>query len=70
MSREAPLADAVVGISMFLLIVFVIFKVCGLIVWSWWWVLAPLWIPGAAVVLVLAFVGLVILLGGMDAIEF
>ena len=31
-------------------IAFVVLKLCGVIDWSWWWVLAPTWIP---VVLVL-----------------
>lgn len=32
-------------------VAFVIFKILGYITWSWWWVLAPFWIP---VVLALA----------------
>ena len=28
-----------------LLIVFVVLKLVGVINWSWWWVLAPFWIP-------------------------
>ena len=27
-----------------LLVIFVIFKLTGLITWSWWWVLSPIWI--------------------------
>lgn len=27
-----------------LTIVFIILKLCGVIAWSWWWVLSPLWI--------------------------
>lgn len=27
------------------LVVFVILKLVGVINWSWWWVLSPLWIP-------------------------
>lgn len=27
-----------------LTIVFIILKLCGIIAWSWWWVLSPLWI--------------------------
>ena len=26
------------------LVVFVVLKLCGLINWSWWWVLSPIWI--------------------------
>lgn len=28
-----------------LAIVFIVLKLCSVIDWSWWWVLAPLWIP-------------------------
>jgi hypothetical protein len=28
-----------------LTIAFVVLKLCGVITWSWWWVLAPVWIP-------------------------
>jgi len=36
-----------------LLILFVALKLTGVIAWSWWWVLAPLWIPVAIFFLVL-----------------
>ena len=26
-------------------IVFIVLKLCHVIEWSWWWVLAPFWIP-------------------------
>ena len=28
-----------------LLVAFIVMKLTGVIDWSWWWVLAPLWIP-------------------------
>ena len=28
-----------------LTVVFVVLKLVGVIDWSWWWVLAPFWIP-------------------------
>lgn len=34
-----------VSITTVLLIIFVTLKLTGNIDWSWWWVLAPLWIP-------------------------
>lgn len=37
-----------------LLVVFITLKLCNLITWSWLWVLAPLWIP-IALVLVIYF---------------
>ena len=49
------------GISIFTLltVAFVVLKLCGIIDWSWWWVLAPLWMPWALV----AIIGAVILVG-------
>lgn len=35
-----------------LAIVFITLRLCKVITWSWWWVLAPLWIPFALVILV------------------
>jgi hypothetical protein len=34
-----------------LLIAFIILKLCNQIDWSWWWVLSPLWIPIALIIL-------------------
>lgn len=33
-----------------LAILFTALKLCGVIAWSWLWVLAPLWIPAALIV--------------------
>ena len=30
---------------MLLFVVFLILQLCSIIVWSWWWVTAPIWIP-------------------------
>ena len=35
------------GIGSVLTIVFVVLKLVGVINWSWWWVLSPLWISFA-----------------------
>lgn len=38
-------------------VAFIVLKLIGVIDWSWWWVLAPLWIPAAIIViLVIAIV--------------
>lgn len=37
-------ASGSIGISTVVLIVFIILKLVGVINWSWWWVLSPLWI--------------------------
>ncbi len=36
-----------IGIVGILTIVFVVLKLVGVIDWSWWWVLSPLWISAA-----------------------
>lgn len=33
-----------IGFTSLLTIVFIVLKLCGVITWSWWWVLSPLWI--------------------------
>lgn len=34
-----------------LTVAFVVLKLTGVVAWSWWWVLSPLWIPVALAVL-------------------
>lgn len=34
-----------IGFLGLLAIVFIVLKLTGYIAWSWWWVLAPIWIP-------------------------
>jgi hypothetical protein len=43
-------------------IAFIVLKLCGVISWSWLWVLAPLWIPlaiGAGIAVVFAAIAVV-----------
>lgn len=39
-----------IGFTGLLTIVFIVLKLIGVISWSWVWVLAPLWIPLALVI--------------------
>lgn len=48
-----------VGFFSVLQIVFIVLKLCGLINWSWFWVLSPTWI-GAAIVLTLIIICLLL----------
>lgn len=34
-----------IGFTGLLTIVFIVLKLLNIIDWSWWWVLAPLWLP-------------------------
>lgn len=47
-----------IGFGSALLLTFIILKLVGVIDWSWWWVLSPIWIPVVLlmVVLILLFV--------------
>ena len=42
-------SNAATGVEM-LQIAFVVLKLCGVISWSWWWVLSPIWIVAAMIV--------------------
>lgn len=33
-----------IGFLGLLAVAFIVLKLCGVIAWSWWWVLSPLWI--------------------------
>lgn len=45
-----------IGFCSLLCIVFIALKLTDNIDWSWWWVLAPLWIPWCVVLAVLGIV--------------
>lgn len=44
------------GLAGVLTFVFVVLKLVGVINWSWWWVLAPLWISAIIVVALIVVV--------------
>lgn len=48
-----------------LLVLFVGLKLAGVISWSWWWVLAPLWGPFAIAVILAFLVFVFAILGGL-----
>ena len=41
------------GFCELLTVAFVVLKLCGIIHWSWVWVLAPIWIPIILITLIL-----------------
>lgn len=43
-----------IGVTGLLQVAFIVLKLCGVIDWSWLWVLAPTWISVALVMLILA----------------
>lgn len=44
MDRETNVSKSGIGFTGLLTIAFIVLKLCGVISWSWLWVLAPLWI--------------------------
>lgn len=44
MSKETTITKSGIGFPGLLTIAFIVLKLCGVISWSWLWVLAPLWI--------------------------
>jgi hypothetical protein len=45
-----------IGFAGLLTIVFITLKLTNYIDWSWWWVLAPLWIPIVLIFAILTFI--------------
>jgi hypothetical protein len=52
MSNNTTSSSTGIGFGGMLAVLFIGLKLTGLITWSWWWVLSPIWIP-ACVVLVI-----------------
>ncbi len=46
------------GLLSVLCLIFIVLKLTGLISWSWWWVLSPLWIYLALVIMVVILTAL------------
>lgn len=44
-SKNTSSTSGGIGITGLLLVAFIVLKLCGVIKWSWLWVLSPLWIP-------------------------
>ena len=45
-----------IGFLGLLTIVFIVLKLTNVIAWSWWWVLAPLWIPVALLIVIMGLI--------------
>ena len=51
MSESKTVNTGGIGFTGLLAIVFITLKLTNYIDWSWWWVLAPLWVPFVLVIL-------------------
>ena len=52
MSSNNNSSSAGIGFWGLLTIAFIVLKLTKTIAWSWWWVLAPIWVPGAFAIIV------------------
>lgn len=55
MKENKTTVNSGVGFASLLTIVFIVLKLLGKITWSWWWVLSPILVEIAVVLLILAF---------------
>ena len=53
-----------VGFGSMLTLLFIALKLCGVITWSWVWVLSPLWITVAFVLLMIVIVTIIVAIKG------
>jgi len=42
-----------IGFTGLLAIVFIVLKLCGVITWSWLWVLSPVWITWVVILIIM-----------------
>ena len=49
-------------LSVLLTVVFVTLKLCNVIMWSWWWVLSPIWLYAGLAIIYLTIIVLAALI--------
>lgn len=49
-----------IGVVSVLTIVFIVLKLCGVINWSWVWVLSPIWITVSFIVAILIIIAIIV----------
>lgn len=59
-NTESTTRSGGIGFLGLLTILFVGLKLTDVIAWSWWWVLAPLWIPWAIILVIVVVIVLVV----------
>lgn len=60
MKKNKSTVSGGVGVTGLLQVAFIVLKLCGVIKWSWWWVLAPTW-GTIALALLAVLVGLILI---------
>jgi Flp pilus assembly protein TadB len=54
MSNKTSSSSGGIGFAGLLTVAFIVLKLCGVIAWSWWWVLSPLWISFSLFLIIVA----------------
>lgn len=62
-STTASTSSGGIGFTGLLTVVFIVLKLTDVIAWPWWWVLSPLWIPLALVLIIGGIVALTLWIG-------
>lgn len=70
MSKERTSAFGGIGFIGLLVIMFIVLRLCNVIAWSWWWVLAPLWIPVAITIICIIDIIIVAAIGIDDILDY
>jgi hypothetical protein len=53
-NKSSSSSSSGIGFTGLLTVAFIVLKLTGVIAWSWWWVLSPLWISLLLVLLIVA----------------
>lgn len=64
MSNSGSKASGGIGFVGLLTIAFIVLKLTKVIDWSWWWVVSPIWIMVALVIILIALGAFLVWLGG------
>ena len=59
MSSSSSSSSSGIGFCGLLTVLFIALKLTKVIDWSWWWILAPLWLPACIVLTIFAMVMIV-----------
>ena len=68
MSKEVTVRGGI-GLPALLGVVFIILRLCNVINWSWWRVLAPFWIPVAIAIICIIVTIIVAAIGRSDIFD-
>ena len=53
--NKSTVSSGGIGFAGLLTIAFIILKLCGVIAWSWWWVISPILISAGLAIVLLVF---------------